>query len=589
MFSSSIPITNAPVSENIRFDGVRFEGDTAFNAYAVDGMAFLRIQFFNCYFQKIKLCVSTNNLQSWNLVGNTFWRWKGNIMWCATGGVGILSGEATDIHFTDNRFEAGFASDNNVLVVGRHLVGSDFKGNLYEGTGCGYFLYTSNCEGVLVSGNYFEGTFITPILSLNSSYSVSILSNLFIVNNLSLDGAFTGSITGTTLTVTAVTWGTVQVGQVLYCAPIGLGLGARITALGTGTGGVGTYTIEGSASTTNSGLIEATGYYPIDCAYSNSVFSAGNWASVSNLYKNSLMPTMYGNDVPSPRLVSFNDVCYKGLVTEMRDNYAMRLNPIEQVTSPKDGKFNNVLVGVGGGFPNNSRFNTRVGVNTLTANTTGENLIAVGYGALAANTNASNNTAIGYGALGATTEGGGNTAIGIGALGSNITGSNNTALGNSALWNGTDRTNSTGVGQSAVVTGSNQVQLGDSATTTYAYGAVQNRSDLRDKADVRNTVLGLNFIMALRPVDYRWDYRSDYANAVPDGSKKRVRFHQGLIAQEVSEVCQSLNVDFGGFQDHAIAGGEDVLSIGYGELVGPLIKAIQELKAEFDVYRTSHP
>ena len=39
-------------------------------------------------------------------------------------------------------------------------------------------------------------------------------------------------------------------------------------------------------------------------------------------------------------------------------------------------------------------------------------------------------------------------------------------------------------------------------------------------------------------------------------------------------------IDFGGFQDHKVKGGDDVLSIGYEELIAPLIKAVQELSAE---------
>lgn len=52
---------------------------------------------------------------------------------------------------------------------------------------------------------------------------------------------FTGSISGTTLTVTAITNGTITAGQSLF----GVGVTAEtiITALGTGTGGIGTYTI----------------------------------------------------------------------------------------------------------------------------------------------------------------------------------------------------------------------------------------------------------------------------------------------------------------------------------------------------------
>ena len=52
---------------------------------------------------------------------------------------------------------------------------------------------------------------------------------------------FTGSISGTTLTVTAITSGTIAINQALF----GLGVTSEtvITALGTGTGGVGTYTV----------------------------------------------------------------------------------------------------------------------------------------------------------------------------------------------------------------------------------------------------------------------------------------------------------------------------------------------------------
>ena len=218
---------------------------------------------------------------------------------------------------------------------------------------------------------------------------------------------------------------------------------------------------------------------------------------------------------------------------------------------------------------------------------------------------------VGADALDANTTGTGNTALGRNALGTNATGNNNTALGVSALNAGfTNFTNTTGVGANTQVTASNQVQLGDSATTTFAFGAVQNRSDLRDKADVRDTALGLDFITALRPVDFRWDLREDYRPTMPedpgaeaseaeraayqtkldqwaeasrlgkishDGSQKRSRFHHGLIAQEVAEVIAETGTDFGGFQNHAVKGGDDVLSLGYEEFIAPLIKAVQEL------------
>ena len=187
------------------------------------------------------------------------------------------------------------------------------------------------------------------------------------------------------------------------------------------------------------------------------------------------------------------------------------------------------------------------------------------------------NYSAGGDALISTTSGSNNTAIGTSSLSSCTTGSNNTAIGIYSLEQIETFNNCTGLGNSSEVTASNQVQLGNSSTTTYAYGAVQNRSDARDKANVQDTILGLNFINALRPVDFKWDYREDYGWGEKDGSKTRRRFHHGLIAQEVKAACDAAEVDFGGLQDHAVNGGKDVMSIGYEELIAPMIKAIQEL------------
>jgi hypothetical protein len=214
------------------------------------------------------------------------------------------------------------------------------------------------------------------------------------------------------------------------------------------------------------------------------------------------------------------------------------------------------------------------------------------------NTTAGSNTAVGYmsqysgGTLSA------NTSIGHSSLYLNSTGTGrNTAVGYRALYTDTGIANATAIGASTSVTGSNQVQLGDSATTTYAYGAVQNRSDIRDKTDVRDTTLGLEFVNQLRPVDFKWDMREYYkpefdkdaspeiyklSNITHDGSKKRNRYHHGLIAQEVKGVLDRNGIDFGGFQDHKVSGGDDVLSIGYNELIAPMIKAIQQLSSKVD-------
>jgi hypothetical protein len=269
-------------------------------------------------------------------------------------------------------------------------------------------------------------------------------------------------------------------------------------------------------------------------------------------------------------------------------------------------------------------YNTAVGFRSLYYTTTGNNNTAVGREALAniitsqqntaigasagatftaGSTTAGNQTFVGFLSGGYVTTGEANSFVGSGSGSGIETGTLNTAIGFVAMANSPiSITNSTCVGYASDVTGSNQIQLGGGSTTCYTNGAVQNRSDIRDKAEVRDTQLGLGFINALRPVDYKWDMREDYRPPMPedmsdkeamtawreaskisalthDGSKKRNRFHHGLIAQEVKAVLDAQGIDFGGYQDHKVKGGEDVLSLGYEELIAPLIKAIQELTA----------
>lgn len=65
-----------------------------------------------------------------------------------------------------------------------------------------------------------------------------------IYSSSAISASFTGSISGTTLTVSAVASGFIGVGQTLSGS--GVTSGTTITALGTGTGGTGTYTVSAS-------------------------------------------------------------------------------------------------------------------------------------------------------------------------------------------------------------------------------------------------------------------------------------------------------------------------------------------------------
>lgn len=191
----------------------------------------------------------------------------------------------------------------------------------------------------------------------------------------------------------------------------------------------------------------------------------------------------------------------------------------------------------------------------------------------------------------------GNIAIGGFTL-NRGTGANNIALGFFTMFDHSYN-NCVGIGNGVETSGNNEIQLGDSSQTVYAFAPLQIRSDLRDKVEVKECSLGLDFILSLKPIDYKWNPREDYIEKIVteyeveeindkgekvlvkkyniefiehenDGSKTRNRVHHGLPAQSL------IGTGFGGIQDHKINGGKNVLTLAYEEFTAPLIKAIQE-------------
>ena len=94
---------------------------------------------------------------------------------------------------------------------------------------------------------FIQGINFHTLICLEGGYG------LYVTNTPT--ASFTGSISGTTLTVTAVSSGGLGVGQLINGT--GVTSGTVITALGTGTGGTGTYTVNNS-QTVSSGSITAT-------------------------------------------------------------------------------------------------------------------------------------------------------------------------------------------------------------------------------------------------------------------------------------------------------------------------------------------
>ncbi|ALK10112.1 DUF2793 domain-containing protein [Blastochloris viridis] len=123
-----------------------------------------------------------------------------------------------------------------------------------------------------------------------------------------------------------------------------------------------------------------------------------------------------------------------------------------------------------------------------------------------------------------------------------------------------------------------------------ANGTIQT-SDRRDKTDITDTALGLDFVMSLRPVSYRWavggfDVIADPA-AVADAAGDRPtiavavpgrRTHYGLIAQEVRAALDAAGIaDFGGWIKVDPSDPDSPEALRYDQFVAPLIKAVQQL------------
>lgn len=236
--------------------------------------------------------------------------------------------------------------------------------------------------------------------------------------------------------------------------------------------------------------------------------------------------------------------------------------------------------------------NTAVGFQSLRLNTGGGNNSAVGKWTLYSNTTGINNSAFGIISLYSNTVGNENSAYGMNSLYSNTTGSYNSAFGRSALLGNTTGTNNSAFGYGAgsgITTGSNNICIGNNAQVPSGTASNQVRigdasitdasievdwiitSDRRAKSQISDSDLGLDFVSKLHPVSY-----------IRKNDKKQ-RTEYGLIAQEVEQVLKGAGVknagmltidDYGKYQ------------MRYNDLLAPIVKAIQELKAENDLLKT---
>ena len=249
----------------------------------------------------------------------------------------------------------------------------------------------------------------------------------------------------------------------------------------------------------------------------------------------------------------------------------------------------NTAVGFNALRLNTASFNVAVGNEALYSNNIGQANTAIGYGALRTLAANSSCTAVGNGSLYSAT-GDENTAVGSYA-GNNVTtgyfntliggdaavllttGNNNTVVGTQTASTLTTGSNNIVLGYNAALsssTVSNQVVLGNSSITDLRCQdtTISAPSDIRDKTDVQEIPVGLDFINDIRPVNFEWNMR--------DGGQVGNR-QGGFIAQEVLAVEQQYNTRnwLGMVNDD----NPDQLVLAPAKLIPVLVKAIQELSA----------
>jgi len=111
-------------------------------------------------------------------------------------------------------------------------------------------------------------------------------------------------------------------------------------------------------------------------------------------------------------------------------------------------------------------------------------------------------------------------------------------------------------------------------TGVWGAGAYVNGSDANLKEEVQDLAPALDVIASLRPVTFR--YKEDYS--------KDQNVQPGFIAQELQTAMAGQ-----AYVDGVIQSGPQHLNVAYQSLIPLLTKAIQELKAEFDAYKATHP
>ena len=172
-----------------------------------------------------------------------------------------------------------------------------------------------------------------------------------------------------------------------------------------------------------------------------------------------------------------------------------------------------------------------------------------------------------------------NTCIGNGSGGTITTGSTNTFIGSTV---GNTFPSFTGEGNTCIGSGSNpsasnvwfEFTLGNSNVNVLrcAQTSITSLSDARDKKEIEELPVGLDFVKGLKPVKFVWDDR--------DEKGKHDVKDFGFIAQDLKKSQE--DADLADTLKLVYESNPEKLEASYGKLVPILVKAIQELTAKVE-------
>lgn len=216
----------------------------------------------------------------------------------------------------------------------------------------------------------------------------------------------------------------------------------------------------------------------------------------------------------------------------------------------------------------------------VAAVSSGSNTTAIGHGALQTLTSNSDNLAVGYNALNLSINGG-SCAVGTRALDVQTNGGAHCAFGTDAGGNVTTGDNTLCLGNQAgtdavrnITTGSHEIVVGNNNhTAAYIKVAWTVTSDQRDKTNIQDIQQGLDFIMKLKPKSFNLQNRE---TQLPTTGTRYGFLAQDILSLETTPII--INND-----------DSENLKMNEAMMIPVLVKALQELKMEFDSYKRSHP